>query len=204
MLTLFTGVSKLYELEYSIDKTRKGWEDKLKDNRKQSLTVITAMDKVIAAIAPKLTEKTKSGTYRAKSSGNNFAKAVVYYLNQRPYLTTYLEDINTPPDSNIVEGHIRPMAVIRKAIDHKVNPDYLQDLCVIYTVFRAAWLNGITDIIKYLHDYSCALHIYCKEKQYTELLKDGFDLNKQVKSWDMKTLSRGFDFEKYDVFTYAK
>ena len=96
------------------------------------------------------------------------------------------------------------MAVIRKAIDHKVNPDYLQDLCVIYTVFRAAWLNGITDIIKYLHDYSCALHIYCKEKQYTELLKDGFDLNKQVQSWDMKALSRGFDFEKYDVFTYAK
>lgn len=96
------------------------------------------------------------------------------------------------------------MAVIRKAIDHKVNPDYLQDLCVIYTVFRTAQLNGITDIIKYLHDYCCALHVYCKEKQYTKLLKDGFDLNKQVKSWDMKALSQGFDFEKYSVFTYAK
>ena len=204
MLTLFTGVSKLYELEYSIDKTQKGWEDKLKDNRRQSREVITAMDKVIAAIASKLTEKTKAGTYRAKSSGNNFAKAVVYYLNQRPYLSTYLEDVNITPDSNIVEGHIRPMAVLRKAIDHKVNPDYLQDLCIIYTVFRAAQLNGITDIIKYLHDYCSALHIYCKEKQYTKLLKDGFDLNKQVKSWDMKALSQGFDFEKYSVFTYAK
>ena len=204
MLTLFTGVSKLYELEYSIDKTQQGWEDKLKENRRQSREVITAMDKVIAAVAPGLAEKTKSGTYRAKSSGNNFAKAVVYYLNQRPFLTTYLEDINVTPDSNIVEGHIRPMAVIRKAIDHKVNPDYLQDLCVIYTVFRTAQLNGITDIIKYLHDYCCALHIYCKEKQYTKLLKDGFDLNKQVKSWDMKALSQGFDFEKYSVFTYAK
>ena len=64
--------------------------------------------------------------------------------------------------------------------------------------------NGITDIIKYLHDYCRSLHIYCKEKQYTKLLKDGFDLNKQVKSWDMKALSRGFDFEKYSVFTYAK
>ena len=52
--------------------------------------------------------------------------------------------------------------------------------------------------------YCCALHIYCKEKQYTKLLKDGFDLNKQVKSWDMKALSQGFDFEKYSVFTYAK
>lgn len=60
MLTLFTGVSKLYELEYSIDKTQQGWEEKLKENRKQSLEVITAMDKVIADIAPKLTEKTKS------------------------------------------------------------------------------------------------------------------------------------------------
>lgn len=204
MLTLFSGVSKLYELEYSIDKTQQGWEDKLKENRRQSREVITAMDKVIAAVAPGLAEKTKAGTYRAKSSGNNFVKAVVYYLNQRPFLTTYLEDINVTPDSNIVEGHIRPMAVIRKAIDHKVNPDYLQDLCVIYTVFRTAQLNGITDIIKYLHDYCCALHVYCKEKQYTKLLKDGFDLNKQVKSWDMKALSQGFDFEKYSVFTYAK
>lgn len=204
MLTLFTGVSKLYELEYSIDKTQKGWENKLKDNRRQSREVIAAMDKLIAAIASKLTEKTKAGTYRAKAAGNNFAKAVVYYLNQRPYLSTYLENVNVTPDSNIVEGHIRPMAVIRKAIDHKVNPDYLQDLCIIYTVFRAAQLNGITDIIKYLHDYCSALHIYCKEKQYEELLKDGFDLGKQVKSWDMKTLSQGFDFEKYSVFTYAK
>ncbi len=204
MLTLFTGVSKLYELEYSIDQTQKGWEEKLQENRKQSLEVITAMDKVIAAIAPELTEKTKSGAYRAKASGNNFAKAVVYYLNQRPYLSTYLEDINITPDSNIVEGHIRPIAVIRKAIDHKVNPDYLQDLCVIYTVFRTAQLNGIKDIITYLHDYCCALHIYCKEKRYGELLKDGFDLGKQVKSWDMKALSQGFDFEKYNVFTYAK
>ena len=204
MLTLFTGVSKLYELEYSIDKTQQGWEDKLKENRRQSREVITAMDKVIAAVAPGLAEKTAAGTYRAKSSGNNFAKAVVYYLNQRPYLSTYLEDVNITPDSNIVEGHIRPMAVIRKAIDHKVNPDYLQDLCVIYTVFRTAQLNGITDIIKYLHDYCYALHVYCKEKQYTKLLKDGFDLNKQVKSWDMKALSQGFDFEKYSVFTYAK
>lgn len=204
MLTLFTGVSKLYELEYSIDKTQQGWEDKLKENRRQSREVITAMDKVIAAVAPGLAEKTKAGTYRAKAAGNNFVKAVVYYLNQRPYLSTYLEDVNITPDSNIVEGHIRPMAVLRKAIDHKVNPDYLQDLCVIYTVFRTAQLNGITDIIKYLHDYCSALHIYCKEKQYTKLLKDGFDLNKQVKSWDMKALSQGFDFEKYSVFTYAK
>ena len=129
---------------------------------------------------------------------------MVYYLNQRPYLTTYLEDINVTPDSNLVEGHIRPMTVIHKAIDHKVKPDYLQDLCVIYTMFRTAQLNGITDIIKYLHDYCCALHIYCKEQQYGELLKDGFDLGKQVKSWDMKALSQGFDFEKYIVLTYAK
>ena len=204
MLTLFTGVSKLYELEYSIDKTQKGWEDKLKENREQSHEVITAMDKDIADIAPELIEKTKSGTYRVKASGNNFAKTVVYYLNQRPYLITYLEDINVTPDSNIVEGHIRAMAVISKAIDHKDNLDSLQDLCVIYTVLRIARLNGITDIIKYLYDYYCALHIYCKEQQYGELLKDGFDLRKQVKSWDMKTLSQGFDFEKYSVFTYAK
>ena len=63
LLTLFSGVSKLYELECSIDKTQKGWEDKLKDNRKQSLDVINAMDKVIASIAPELAEKTKAGTY---------------------------------------------------------------------------------------------------------------------------------------------
>ena len=122
MLTLFTGVSKLYELEYSIDKTQKGWEDKLNENREQSLEVITAMNKVIADIAPELTEKTKMGAYRAKFSGNNFAKAVVCYLNQRPYLTTYLEDINVTPDSNIVKGHIRPMAVIRKPLTIRLIP----------------------------------------------------------------------------------
>lgn len=96
------------------------------------------------------------------------------------------------------------MTVIRKAIDHKVNHDYLQDLCIIYTVFRTAALNDIVNIVQYLHNYCCALHIHCKERKYGELLKDGFDLAKQVKSWDMQALSNGFDFEKYNVLTYAK
>ena len=65
-------------------------------------------------------------------------------------------------------------------------------------------MTYISTAYKYQHDYCCTLRIYCKEQQYGELLKDGFDLNKQVKSWDMKALIQGFDFEKYNVFTYAK
>lgn len=68
MLTLFTGVSKLYELECAIDKTVSGWEKLLEENRRQSRQVIAQMDKVIAAVAPELTEKTANGTYRAKSA----------------------------------------------------------------------------------------------------------------------------------------
>lgn len=34
--------------------------------------------------------------------------------------------------------------------------------------------------------------------------KDGVSLDKQIKTWDMKKLSDGFDFEKWNLTNYKK
>lgn len=77
-------------------------------------------------------------------------------------------------------------------------------MAMLFTVYQTAERVGIEDIHSYLKDYCHALFKYCYEKQWTQAYQDGTHIDKQIKSWDMKKLSEGFDFEKWNLVNYKK
>lgn len=142
------------------------------------------------------------GTKFIKDKSDPFSAACVYYMNNRDKLRTFLDDGAVQADTNLVEGIIRPLTLLRKTIYHKVSQEYSKDMAMTLTVFQTAARVGIEDIHSYLREYCHALYKYCFEKQWTQAYKDGVSLDKQIKTWDMKELSKGFDFKKWNLVTY--
>ena len=125
-------------------------------------------------------------------------------MNNRDKLRRLLDDGSVQADTNLVEGCIRPLTLLRKGIYHKVNPEYSKDMAMLFTVYQTAERVGIEDIHSYLRDYCHALFKHCYEKQWTQAYADGTHIDKQIKSWDMKKLSEGFDFEKWNLVNYKQ
>lgn len=102
-----------------------------------------------------------------------------------------------PPDTNIVEQAIRPITVFRKNVNWKATISYMEDLCMLYSVFMSAKKNGIDDVYGWIQAYCRDLYKYCLEKEWTTYIKEGKTLTKKILVLYMESLSEGFDFSKY-------
>lgn len=74
----------------------------------------------------------------------------------------------------------------------------------IVIFFSVLSTNLRKNLNKWLRPYARELWCYCVEKKYTQEIKDGMSLEKKIKSWDMQSLSEGFDFKKYNIFNFSK
>lgn len=141
----------------------------------------------------------KSGTGKIGKKGDIYSKATVYWYQQRPYMKVFLDSSEIPLDTNMVEQAIRPITVFRKNANWKATISYMEDLCMLYSVFMTAKKNGIDDVSKYLRTYCRAVYNHCVSKQWTEAIRTGKSLTKKIISWDMIDLSKDFDFTKYQI-----
>ena len=137
--------------------------------------------------------------FKAKNRNAKFVKPCVYFLNNKDSLSTFLDSTVVRPDTNKVEGQIRPVTIIRKNV-YQMNRIWgMEDLLKIYTLFQTLKLNKI-EPIEFLNEYCNELYYYCYQKGLTEeYLKNP---NKDIthimgKKLDFERLSEGFDFEKY-------
>ena len=204
LFTVLEALSKIYSYESSMNSDSEA-DFKARVECRTNGPVRKLMDR-IDTIMTKLSEgriELRGSTY-VKAKSDPFAKACTYYMNNRDKLRTFLDDGAVQADTNLVEGCIRPLTLLRKGIYHKVNPEYSKDMAMLFTVYQTAERVGIEDIHSYLRDYCHALFKYCYEKQWTQAYQDGTTLDKQIKSWDMKNLSEGFDFEKWNLVNYKK
>jgi hypothetical protein len=102
-------------------------------------------------------------------------------------------------DTNIVELAIRAITIFRKNYNLKATISYMEDLCMLYSVYITAKKKGISDVYGWLRTYCRDLYAFCLEKQWTACIKDGKSLTKKILVWDMVSLSAGFDFSKYQL-----
>lgn len=147
----------------------------------------------------------KNGKRLVKKKGDPFADATAYWYNNKDKFDVFISNPKVPVDTKVVEQAIRPITVLRKNINWKATVEYMDDLCMIYSVFETARKNNINDPVnKWLRPYARELWCYCVEKKYSQEIKDGMSLEKKIKFWDMQSLSESFDFQKYNIFNFSK
>lgn len=204
LLKIFYAIAKIYELESayqndgSID--RNTYINYKLENREQMKDLFESIDAAVESIKDRYVELTRTGKYRAKSKSSLYAKPLIYYLNHKDSFTTFIENVEVPPDSNHVENMIRRMTMIRSSVKQKVSAHNMQDLCKIVTVYKTLELNGI-DAESYLRRLNNSMYAHCINKAMTQYYVDNGELPKgQIKSWDMVKQLQDFDYTEFDIF----
>ena len=77
------------------------------------------------------------------SGKSALAKAVVYALNEKPYLYTFLENGNVPIDNNRAENAIRPFTVGRKNWMHSNTANGAKASAALYSIVATVQANGL-------------------------------------------------------------
>lgn len=131
--------------------------------------------------------------------GRSLLQSLRILVSAGPFIKEFLNDPMVPPDSNIVEQAMRPITVFRKNANWKATISYMEDLCMLYSVFMSAKKNGISDVYGGLWTYCRDLYAFCLEKQWTACIKEGKSLTKKILVREMVSLSTDFDFSKYQL-----
>ena len=74
--------------------------------RKRQGKLMESIDSVMAYQATKLCPATNTNSYR-KGSGGLYAAACAYYMNQSKEFKVFLDDLDVPADSNLVENRLK-------------------------------------------------------------------------------------------------
>lgn len=195
----FNAINKIYALEDSVDYSKDDYLEQLNSVREKARELLENADTVMEEMIKRHMVSNKTNTGLVGKKGDVYSRACVYWYQQQPFIKEFLNDPLVPPDTNIVEQAIRPITVFRKNANWKATISYMEDLCMLYSVFMSAKKNGIDDVYGWLRTYCRDLYKYCIEKQWTAYIREGKSLTKKILTWDMVSLSEGFDFSKYQI-----
>ncbi|SFS87047.1 Transposase IS66 family protein [Succinivibrio dextrinosolvens] len=195
----FNAINKIYALEDSVDYSKDDYLEQINSVREKARELLENADTVMEEMIKRHMVSNKNNTSLVGKKGDIYSRACVYWYQQRPFIKEFLNDPLVPPDTNIVEQAIRPITVFRKNANWKATISYMEDLCMLYSVFMSAKKNGIDDVYGWLRTYCRDLYKYCIEKQWTAYIREGKSLTKKILTWDMVSLSEGFEFNKYQI-----
>ena len=198
----FNAINKIYALEDSVDYSKDDYLEQINSVREKARELLENADTVMEEMIKRHMISNKNNTGLVGKKGDIYSRACVYWYQQQPFIKEFLNDPLVPPDTNIVEQAIRPITVFRKNANWKATISYMEDLCMLYSVFMSAKKNGIDDVYGWLRTYCRDLYRYCLQKQWTTYIREGKSLTKKILTWDMVSLSEGFDFSKYQIVKY--
>lgn len=198
---IMEALGQIYSLESAVDyrKRNKSNLERIMQIRDRQRVLLEHIDILFNEAAKGKVKQNSKGGYQSLNKNDPYAKACVYYLNRKDNFKVFLNSTDVPPDTNIAEREIRPLTLLRKNINHKNSLEGMNDLTVIYTVMRTLELNG-HEPIEFLRNYCHELYYYCFEKGWDEALKEGKSIDKKILTWDMRSLSAGFNFESFSPF----
>lgn len=198
LFSVFTAIGKIYAFEASVDLKAKDAKERLSAARVYERTLLDGIDEIMSVMVKRhMTQDPKNPERYKPKRGDPYSKLCSYWFNNHEHFRVYLNDPMIPPDSNLVEQSIRSLTVLRKNCYFKSSSEYMEDLCVIYTVFRTMARRGMSTPKHALRNYCRGLYSYCLDEGYTQAYREGKDLNKKILSWDMQKLSAGFNFEDH-------
>ncbi len=199
------SITTLYENENMIDYSNPNWKEEAREIRAQNKVIMDNIDEMMATISKDRIELSSNGKlWKLKRKNDIYGKACVYYMNHKDELRTFLDDVTVPPDSNSVEGSIRPITMLRHSVNWIRTEKGVNDLCIIYSVMSTLYkrTKSYAKIEQWLQNYSKALFKHCVEKRITAHLADGNTMETKLEDgWQMKEYSQSFDFSIWDPTT---
>ena len=176
------------------------WLERIRQGRLESRTWMNAVDDLMQNMAPQAAQR-KGGGWVTRS-GQAWAKAVVYYLNQREKLRAFLDEPRLTIDSNAAERVVRPFAVLRSSAGCRQSCESVDVLLGYLTLFETAAAAGIKHPTHWLEEFAHAYFSYCADEILTKRLHEGLDLSRV---FDFPTtMMQGFCLEQWLPWVYAK
>lgn len=178
------GMRKLYAAEEQLtrrpNETRVEHLARIRESRAAYAAPLMAnIDRLMLELAKRYACEKREGVWE-KTEDSDIADAVVYYMNQREAFHYFLKDPRISPDSNAVERAVRPLTVLRKAIYSKQSIEYTQSMCIWFTLFKTARMNGIKNPQKWLTEFGNDYVKHCADRTLTAALHEGQKLSAKV------------------------
>jgi len=199
------GLSKLYGWEGQVKRnaleTYEAFLARVMENRKlHARPLVDAIDKLFKSLAAVFAQE-KDGRWTSRS-GSPFAEIAVYYMNQRNELRKFLDSPELPPDTNLCEQSIRPIAVYKKAAETKQSFEYLRSMANWLSLVETGEANGILNIPKWLNDFHVACYDYCYDEMLSRQSAEGSD-SVHFHRIDADILE-SFDYTPWLAWNYAR
>lgn len=140
LLLTLNCVSQIFRLE-QVKKQYEPGSSESKQAHKSQSALFKNVRKLMNELSQERVEQ-KGSTRKARRS-DYLAKACVYYKNNEESLSAFMQSDKIPIDTNPIEQAIRKIAIYRQACRFKQNPQYVQDMCVIMSVYATLRNNGV-------------------------------------------------------------
>lgn len=147
----------------------------------------------------------KNGRWYLAREGSAIGKAVIFLLNNRNELRSFLHDPRICPDNNQVERSVRAVAVYRNAAFFKRSIKGAKGFCNLLKLRETAKLNCIKDVPKWLKAVHRAFYEHVERHVWTtryERLKTGEHLRLRIPNITPELIA-SFDWRPWLPWNYA-
>ena len=163
-----------------------------------------SVDESMMAFAEKYAVE-KNGRWYLSREGSAIGKAVIFWLNNRNELRSFLQDPRICPDNNQAELSVRAVAVYRNAAFFKRSIEGVKGFCNLLTLRETAKPNGIKDVPKWLKAVHRAFYEHEERSVWTtrfERLKDGEPLRLRIPTITPELIA-SFDWTPWLSWNYV-
>lgn len=163
--------------------------------------MMDSVDEIMMALAEKYAAERNGRWYLARE-GSAIGKAVIFWLNNRNELRSFLHDPRICPDNNQVERSVRAVAVYRNAAFFKRSIEGDKGFCNLLTLRETAKLNGIKDVPKWLKAVHRAFYEHVERHVWTTRC-ERLNLRLRIPNITPERIA-SFDWTSWLPWNYAK
>lgn len=207
--SIISALQKIYALEKWLkrrsDEAKEDWIERIRKYRSEiSTPLMDDIDTIMKHLAKAYVEEGDNLRFRAKNPNSLFGAAISYYLNHRDNFRVFLTNPFVEPDSSSAERCIRAVTVLRKGCDFKQSAEYMDSMCVYFTLVETAKMHGFNqDMTKeWLEDFGRAYYLHRANATLThEVNNNGRKLENKLMGFNPDS-AEGFDVEPWLPWNY--
>lgn len=207
--SIIAAMQKVYGLEKWLkrrsDEGKTEWLERVRKCRSTTSTeLMDHVDTMMKHLAKDFVVEGDSRRFKSKITQSTIGAAVAYYMNHRDNFRVFLSNPLVEPDSSSAERCIRSVAVLRKACDFKQSIEYMDSLCVYFTLVETAKMHGFNAAMtmEWLQDFGRTYYLHRANATLTH------EVNNRGRRLDIKLMgftpesAEGFDVEPWLPWNY--